>query len=64
VLQVLEQRQQVDEGVIDMALPVRRRQRPDLTRWDPVTDVDRLRSQIEALFSTARRPLNAAAASR
>ena len=33
-----------------MALPVRRRQSPDLTRWDPVTDVDRLRSQIEALF--------------
>ncbi len=36
-----------------MALPVRRRQSPDLTRWDPVTDVDRLRSQIETLFDRA-----------
>jgi HSP20 family protein len=36
-----------------MALPVRRRQNPDLTRWDPVTDVDRLRSQIDALFDRA-----------
>jgi HSP20 family protein len=33
-----------------MTLPVRRRQSTDLTRWDPVTDVDRFRSQIDALL--------------
>jgi HSP20 family protein len=36
-----------------MAVPVRRRRSPDLTRWDPVTDVDRLRSQIDTLFERA-----------
>jgi HSP20 family protein len=33
-----------------MALPTRRPRSANLTRWDPVTDVDRLRSQIDALF--------------
>jgi HSP20 family protein len=33
-----------------MALPVRRRRNADVPRWDPASDVDRLRSQIDALF--------------